>query len=152
MTRRQILNLMFHGVMLVLLGMIAGYIYRFALTGDWNSDYQRSWRILHTFVVQTGTLYIAIAAIGQLLTLSERVASFVVWSLVISAYTFALGLVFAPIVGTRGLDPGSSVGAVLVFADFGVSSAFGLAGAALALRGAFASLRAAALAPRLTRE
>jgi len=148
MTRQQILQLIFHGAMLVLLGMVSGYIYRFAISSEWGPDQERTWRILHTFMVQCGGLYIAIGAVGRYLTLTTRTGTFVVWSLALSAYTFALGLVIAPLIGTRGLDPGSSLAAVAVFVNFVVSSAFGLAGVAVVVLGAFASLRRIGTSPR----
>src|SRR5690242_8889908 len=109
MTRRQILHLVFNGALLVFLGMSAGFAYRFAIVHDWEAVKQREMRILHTFLVQVGALIIAIGAIGNYLTISVRRATFLVWSLVLSTYTFAAGLVAAAIVGTRGLKPGNSV-------------------------------------------
>ena len=81
MTRRQILSLVFHGTLLVFLGMVAGYIYRFAITDDWGPDFERSWRILHTFLAQVGTLVIALGAVAHYVTLARRTGTFVVWSL-----------------------------------------------------------------------
>ena len=140
MLRRQILHLAFNGVMIVFLGMLAGYVYRFALTDDWGPDQQRTWRILHTFMVQTGSLYIAFAAIGPFLTISKRAGSWSVWTLVIGGYAFAGGLVVASLLDLRGLAPGDSLGSALVFLNFVISSAAGVAGVALLLRGAAASL------------
>lgn len=141
MTRRQILHLVFWGALLLFLGMLTGYVYRFAITDDWDPGRQRTMRILHLFMVQMGAFYIAIGAAGRYLTLGARAGNFAVLSLVVGGYAFALGLVVATIIDIRGLEPGDSVLSAIVYGNFFISSAAGAAGVGVIALGAFASLR-----------
>ncbi len=141
MTRRSVLQLAFHGVMLVALGMLVGLPFADAITAHSGPEVERAWRVAHASLVTAGTLYIAIAAIAHHLILPRRAAAFVTWSFVLSAYAFALVFVVGPVVGARGLEPTGPPLNVLIFAVL-VPSLLALSLSVLiVLWGLFAALR-----------
>lgn len=115
MNRQSVLRIAAHGVLLLLLGMLVGVPFVGAITSGAGPDAERAWRVAHTSLVSVGTLYVAIAAIAPLLSLSERAGAFVTWSFLLSAYAFAFAFVVGPMVGARGLEPTGPAVNVLVF-------------------------------------
>ena len=143
MTRRMVLQLVFHGVLLVVLGMLVGLPFQQAITSHAGPDAERAWRVAHTSLVGGGVLYLGLAAVGHHLVLSRRAAAFVVWSFVFAAHAFALAFVVGPAIGARGLEPVGPPSHVVVFVVFAVTLSFVLAAMMIVLWGAYAALRAA---------
>jgi hypothetical protein len=121
--------------------MFAGFVFRFSITSDWGPDQQRAWRVVHTFLTSCGGLYTAIGAVGHLLKLGARAATFVVWTLAVSAYAFALALMIGPLVGARGLELTGSAINTIIFIAFSLSSAGGITAMLVVIRGALATLK-----------
>ncbi len=141
MTRRSVLQLAFHGVMLVALGMLVGLPFADAITAHSGPEVERAWRVAHTSLVTAGTLYVVIAAIAHHLILPRRAAAFVTWSFVLSAYGFAFAFVVGPVVGARGLEPTGPPLNVLVFVILVPALLASLISVVLVLWGLFAALR-----------
>jgi hypothetical protein len=140
-TRRSTLLIAFHGVLLVVLGMLVGLPFANAITTHSGIEVERAWRVSHTSLVTAGTLYVAIAAIAHYLILSPQAAAFVTWSFVLSTYTFAFAFVIGPIVGARGLEPTGPALNVLIFVVLLASLLALLASAATVLWGLLVALR-----------
>ena len=141
MARRSVLQLAFHGVMLVILGMLVGLPFANAITAHSGPEVERAWRVAHTSLVTAGTLYVAIAAIAHHLILPRRAAAFVTWSLVLSAYGFAFAFVVGPVVGARGLEPTGPPLDVLIFGVLLASLLASFLSVLIVLWGLFAALR-----------
>ena len=124
--RRAVLLIAFHGVLLVVLGMLVGLPFANAITSHSGPEAERAWRVAHTSLITAGTLYIAVAAIAHHLVVSNAGAAFVTWSLAVSAYAFAFAFIVGPIVGARGLEPTGPPLNILIFAIFvvGLLAAF----------------------------
>ena len=142
MTRRMVLRLVFHGALLVVLGMLVGFAFHRAITEGAGPDTQRAWRVAHTSLVGGGALYLAFAAVGQYLLLSPRAAAFTIWSLVIAAYAFAFGFVVGPAIGARGLEAIGPPLHVLVFGVLAVGLFLLLIAGCMFLWGSYAAMRA----------
>jgi hypothetical protein len=142
MTRRQILLLVFHGLLLVVLGMIAGVPFREAITGGWGADAERAWRVAHTSLVGGGALYLGLAAVAHYLVLGPRAAMLATAALLFAAYGFAVGFLVGPAVGARGLEPVGTTLHVAVFGLFAAALLAAFAAMVVVLWGAFAALRA----------
>ena len=139
--RRSILLIAFHGVLLVVLGMLVGLPFANAITSHSGPEAERAWRVAHASLVTAGTLYIAIAAIAHHLILPRPAAAFVTWSFVLSAYAFAFAFVVGPVVGARGLEPTGPPLNVLVFVILVPALLASLISVVLVLWGLFAALR-----------
>jgi hypothetical protein len=137
----MIVALVFHGLLLVLLGMLVGFPFQQAIVSHAGPDAERAWRVAHTSLVLGGVLYLALAAVAHHLILSRRVAAFAVGSLVFAAYAFAFGFVIGPAVGARGLEPVGPALHVAIFAVFAVALLLALAAIAVLLWGAVVALR-----------
>jgi hypothetical protein len=140
-TRKSTLLIAFHGVLLVVLGMLTGLPFANAITADAGVEVERAWRVAHTSLVTAGTLYVAVAAITQYLILSRQGAAFVTWSFVLSAYAFAFAFVVGPIVGARGLDPSGPSLNVMIFVLLHVSLLAFLASVTIVLWSLWVALR-----------
>ena len=141
MTRRSALQVAFHGILLVVLGMLVGLPFADAITSHSGPEVERAWRVAHASLVTAGTLYIAIAAIAHHLILPRPAAAFVTWSFVLSTYAFAFAFVVGPVVGARGLEPTGPPLNVLVFVVLVTSLLASFISVVLVLWGLFAALR-----------
>jgi hypothetical protein len=139
----MVLALVFHGFLLVLLGMLVGFPFQQAIVSHAGPEVERAWRVAHTSLVSGGVLYLALAAVAHHLILSRRAAAFAVGSLVFAAYAFALGFVVGPAIGARGLEPVGPPLHVAIFAVLAVALLLALAAHVVLLWGAFKAWRAA---------
>jgi hypothetical protein len=138
----MVLQLVFHGALLVVLGMLVGLPFHHAITEHSGPDSERAWRVAHTSLVGGGALYLALAAVANHLVLSRRAGAFVVWALLFAAYAFTFGFIVGPAVGARGLEAVGPPLHVVVFVVLaaGLLSLFGAM--FVFLWGAYAALRA----------
>lgn len=141
MERKSALLIAFHGVLLVVLGMLVGLPFANAITSYSGPEAERAWRVAHTSLITAGTLYIAVAAIAHHLVVSHGASAFVTWSLIVSTYAFAFAFVIGPIVGARGLEPTGSPLNVLIFAIFVVGLLAAFISLVVVLRGLLAAAR-----------
>jgi hypothetical protein len=139
----MILLIVFHGVLLVILGMLVGLPFAQAITSGAGPDAERAWRVAHTSLVTGGALYLGLGAVAHHLLLSPRAARFVVRSLVFATYAFAFAFVVGPAIGARGLEPVGPASHVLVFAVLALTLLLVLAAMGAILWGAWAALRRA---------
>ncbi len=136
MSRAQVLVLVVHGLLLALLGMLLGFPLQHAITADGSPQAQLAWRSSHTTLVTGGTLYVAVAAVGQHLALGARAARFATSVLVLASYVFAAVLCAGPLLGARGLQPVGPPAHVAVHLGFLAAIALLFAGLGVILWGA----------------
>lgn len=136
-------QMLFHGAVVLFIGLTCGLPFGTALARGWNDESVRSWRVAHSGVAGIGIMLIAIGAAGQHMVLGERAAFLLVWSLVASAYGFTFALVLGAITGVRGLRPLGSALNVVAFIGNMVGVAGSLFGVALAVYGMYGALAGA---------
>lgn len=133
-------RLAFHGIVVVLLGLLAGFPYAFVVTGDLAGEV-RAWRMAHMEGVLNGLLMVAVAGAGGFLSLSARQARMVFWGLFAAGYGNVVASIVGATSGVRGLSPEGPAANAVVFALFTVAIAGVLLGLGLAALGALRTRR-----------
>ena len=90
MSERRQTQMLFHGAIILFLGLLFGLPFGVAVTTGWGEESVQAWRVAHAGMVAVGLMLIAIGAALRYLVLGRRLASWLVWSLVASAYAFTL--------------------------------------------------------------
>jgi hypothetical protein len=135
------MQMLFHGAIVLFLGLLFGLPFGVALTAGWGDEAVRAWRVAHSGSVTVGLMVIAIGAVLNRLLLGDAAVSVLVWSLVASAYSFTFGVVVAATGGVRGLKAAGPALNWVVFVAYLVGSLGMLLGLALMIRGVYAALR-----------
>jgi hypothetical protein len=142
MTRRGQTYLVLHGAIFLFAAMVIGIPeFRIALSKAWDDIYRQFWRQSHAVLVITGVWLIAGGAVLPLLDLSARGVNVVVWSLIISGYTFLASIA---IQGSRlhfGLPPYQGPWFYPYAAVLAFSSLLALIADVMIIWGAFKALR-----------
>jgi hypothetical protein len=94
--------MIFHGAVVVMLGLLAGFPHAFVLTGQLAGE-ERAWRMAHLEGLLNGMLVMIAAAVASQLVLSARQWTWLYWSLVAAAYGNVVASVLGASVGVRGL-------------------------------------------------
>lgn len=110
-------RMIFHGAVVIVLGLLAGFPYALAITGQMEGDL-RAWRMAHLEGVLNGLLVIAVAAAAARLTLTQGKQRLLAWSLVLMAYGNAVASVLGAIFGVRGLEPAGPAMNLVVYGIF----------------------------------
>jgi len=134
-------QLVFHGLLLIVLGMLVGFAFHSAITEHAGPDAERAWRVAHTSLVGLGALYLALAGVGHHIVLSRPAAVFSMASLLFAAYASIVGFVVGPAIGARGLEPVGPPLHVLIFGALAVALTLLLVAMFVLLAGAFMALR-----------
>ncbi|TMA55532.1 MAG: hypothetical protein E6J75_11720, partial [Deltaproteobacteria bacterium] len=114
MEPRATRRLTFHGAVVTLVGLLAGIPYAMVATGRVVGS-ERAWRFAHVGNILGGIFLLAVAGVADRLDLVPARRTLLVWSLVLSAYADAAGIVMAAIFNVRGLIPGGSLANTLVY-------------------------------------
>src|SRR5262252_1175219 len=110
-------RVIFHGAIVVLLGLAAGFPFAFVILGTMNGDL-RAWRMAHLEGVLNGLVMFAVVGIAPRLTLSRGQQSLLGWCLVITGYGNVVASILGASVGVRGLEAGGSVANTVVYLLF----------------------------------
>jgi hypothetical protein len=78
MDPRRRARLVFHGAVVVMLGLLSGFPRAFVLTGQIAGE-ERAWRMAHLEGLLNGMLMMLAAAVSGLLALSARQQSWLLW-------------------------------------------------------------------------
>jgi len=150
MTERTQSLMIVHGALVFLVGMAAGFPYAFVLIEkiavwpipgsiEWTPPGdERAWRMAHLEGVLNGLTLIAVAAVGNRLTLSPRLVAVVAWGLILTSWGNIIASVLGPIVGGRGLEFGDGPGNSIVYLLFIVAVFAVIAAMAIVCKGALA--------------
>ena len=139
--RRAQLQIFFHGLIVVLVGILCGVPYGQAITHGWGEEAVRGWRLAHFSLVFGGIWLLVVAAVSHLLVLSSRGITILVCSVVTSGYAFTLALIVAATSGVRGLEATGPVLNLVAFVGNIVASLASLVWVAVSLVGAVRALR-----------
>ena len=135
-------RMVFHGAVVVMLGLLAGFPHAFVLTGQLAGE-ERAWRMAHLEGLLNGFVVLLAAAVGEWLALSPKQYAWLAWSLVVAAYGNVIASVLGATFGVRGLALVPPVTNIVMNLLFWVAIAGILAGVGLMIVGARNAVRAA---------
>ena len=96
-------TLIFHGAIVMLLGLLVGFPFTAVVLGKLEGEI-RAWRMAHLEGILNGLLLLAVAGVFRKLDLSLRLQSVLVWSLLITAYANVVASVVGAFTQNRGLE------------------------------------------------
>ena len=135
------MQILLHGAIVLFVGLLCGIPFGVAARNTSSDDATRGWRVAHSGGVTVGLMLLAVGAVLHRLLLGDRATAVLVWSLVVSAYSFTLGMVLAATGGVRGLRATGPALNWVVFGAYMIGSVGALLGVALVILGAYAALR-----------
>lgn len=97
-------SLLFHGSIVLLIGLLCGAPYGAAIVRKMNDEVIRAWKLAHGALSLGATTMIAMAAALSLLSVAENIVWVIAISYIISGYGFCFALTLEPFVGDRGLS------------------------------------------------
>ncbi len=109
--------MLFHGVVVILLGLLAGIPFAFVISGDLAGSV-RAWRMAHLEGVLNGLVVMAVAAAGGRMSLSARQQRWLAWGLIVAAYGNVVASIVGASFGVRGLTPTPPLSNLFVFLLF----------------------------------
>ena len=109
------LQLLFHGAIVILIGLLSGIPYGSAINNKQDESIVRAWRVAHSGLTMGGTTIIAFAAAINLLEINAIALQILVWSSVISGYGFCIALPYGAWIGQRGLTVGKTIQSNIVY-------------------------------------
>lgn len=110
-------SLVLHGVVVIVLGLLAGFPYALVVTGDLAGEV-RAWRMAHLEGVLNGLVLIGVGAAGSLIALGTRQAGWLFWSLLVAGYGNVIAATIGATFGVRGLNASGPAANLVVFTLF----------------------------------
>jgi hypothetical protein len=137
MARTDRLRLIFHGAIVILVGLLAGVP---TVVESINGEL-RFWHTAHEALIMIGIFMLAASSPVSVIVLDRRERTFLTWSFVAMGYGFVIALVIGGAVGANAFEPGDSPVRFTAFvaAVVGIAAAFLATG--LTLMGARAALK-----------
>ncbi len=130
-------RLIFHGAIVMLVGLLFGFL---AVLGLLDEAF-RGWRAAHLSLTATGIWILVMAAISPSLVLEKREFSAFVWSLLAAGYGFMMASPIQAITGVKAIQPTGPLSNWVAF----IANTIGLSGAMLVvlltIKGAHAALK-----------
>ncbi len=142
MIERAQRQMVFHGAVVLLGGMLTGLPLAVAIADDWGRDAVRAWAVTHSSLAAAGIGLIAIGAALRHLQFGERQLAVFVSAMVAANYLLCLGLVVSATTGERGLTASGPALNVVLHVTNVVGVLGALLAGALLVHGAYAGLRA----------
>lgn len=110
-------SLIFHGAIVIILGLLAGFPYALVLQGQMEGE-PRQWSMAHLEGVLNGLLCLGAAGAFGKLALSAGQMRVMTWSFILMAYGNVVAAVIGAVTGQRGLEFAGPVSNMLVFTLF----------------------------------
>jgi len=132
--------LIFHGVIIILIGLFSGLIYWQTIIRDKRPEVIRGWRIAHVFLVMEGMFIIVVGLVIQHLVLGGLAVRVLVWTIASSGYGFAWAFVGGAWKGYRGLTPKPYGLNTILFLGHFIGAGGSLIGIAMVIYGSFKAL------------
>ena len=134
------LQLIFHGSIILLLGLLAGFPYARVILKKREENIIHAWRIAHQSLPIGAILLFTLAFFVAFLDVTNATK----WTLsilfIVSAYAFAFALYLGPIVGQRGLTSRGPLSGKVVYSGNIIGVLTSLVGALLLVYAAWVSL------------
>ena len=129
-------SLVAHGVIVIVLGLLAGFPFALVITGGLEGDL-RAWRMAHMEGVLNGLLMVAVGAAGGLVTLGPAEARWLWIGFRVAGYGNVIASVIAAACGVRGLALEPPLSNIVVFLLFTAAIVGVFVGLWLTAAGAF---------------
>ncbi|MBD3671004.1 MAG: hypothetical protein HUJ29_09550 [Gammaproteobacteria bacterium] len=133
-------HLMFHAVIVLLAGLLAGIPYGKAILKNRSERHIAAWRLAHAALPMGAILLLVLSVLFSSLAVSQ----YVKWSIsilfIVSAYGFMVALLLGPVVGYRGLTPEGPLSAKMVYLGNIMGAVASLVGTLVLLYAAWVSL------------
>jgi len=129
--------LLFHGGIVILIGLISGLIYWQTIIRNKRPEVIRGWRIAHVFLVMEGMFIVIVGLSVPHLVLSGLAVRALVWVIISSGYGFAWAFVGGAWKGNRGLTPKPYGLNTILFLGHFVGAGGSLIGIAMLIYGFF---------------
>jgi hypothetical protein len=97
-------HLLFHGVIILLLGLLAGIPYGRAILKNEQEKLITAWRVAHSSLSMGSILMFSLVSILPLLSVDLTIKWVIVVLFIVTGYSFTFALYLGPIVGHRGLS------------------------------------------------
>lgn len=97
-------HLLFHGSIVLLVGLLCGIPYGIAIVRRKNEDLIRAWKLAHGSLSLGGATMLAIAGCISLVATPENLLWVVAIAYIFSGYGFCFAMVLEPFLGARGLS------------------------------------------------
>jgi hypothetical protein len=110
-------SLIFHGAVVIILGLLAGFPYALVLQGQMAGE-PRAWSMAHLEGVLNGLLCLGAAGAFGKLALSAGQMRVMTWSFILMAYGNVVAAVIGAVTGQRGLEFGGPTSNMVVFTLF----------------------------------
>lgn len=110
-------SLIFHGAIVIILGLLAGFPYALVLQGQMEGE-PRAWSMAHLEGVLNGLLCLGAAGAFGKLALSAGQMRLMTWSFILMAYGNVVASVLGAVTGQRGLELAGPMSNMVVFALF----------------------------------
>ena len=141
MTNNDRLRLIFHGSIVLLVGLLCGF--PTVVEAIASVESVRVWHTAHEALIMMGIWMLAGSSVLPVLVLQRREATALVWSLLLMGYGFMTALVIGGVIGMTPFSPGGTPAAFTAFLGSVVGIFGAVMAAALTLMGARAALKAA---------
>lgn len=128
-------SLIFHGAIVIILGLLAGFPYALVLQGQMEGE-PRAWSMAHLEGVLNGLLCLGAAGAFGKLALSAGQMRLMTWSFILMAYGNVVASVIGAVTGQRGLELAGPMSNIVVFALFMIAVVLVLVALALLAYGA----------------
>jgi hypothetical protein len=139
MSNRDRLRIVFHGAVVLLVGLLCGLA---AVNEEGGGESARLWHTAHEALIMIGVLLLTISSVMPVLVLKKSEATALIWSLLATGYCLMIGLILQGITGQHAFSP--TTDPVLMVAFIGNTLGMGgsVIAAALTLMGAVAARKA----------
>jgi hypothetical protein len=141
--RRAQLRILFHGLVILLVGLLCGFPYGRAIRLQWGEEAVRAWRLAHFGLVVAGLWLMVVAGVSHLLVLTTRTIALLLYSLLTSAYGVTIATLIEAVGGVRGLEPASPGLNVVAFLFNVIGAVAALVWIAVMILGTVVALRQA---------
>lgn len=113
-------KLIFHGAIVIILGLLAGFPFVMVLNGSMEGEV-RAWRMAHLEGILNGLVCLAAAGVIGYLSLDAKKLKLLAWSLIVMSYGNLIASVVGASTGNRGLEFVGPAANMIVFSLFMVA-------------------------------
>jgi hypothetical protein len=135
-------HLLFHGAIVLMIGILTGLVFWFVIIQRKNHEIVRAWRVTHTVLITDGLMMLIAVLVVPHLVLNELSIQILVISLILSGYGFVFAFIIGALKGIRGLIPLPLGLNTILFMGHFIGATGSFIGMALLILGLFRALYA----------